>query len=305
MIDETLFIVTADHGGINKTHGGLHDTEKYVMFAAAGKNVTNTEIEDMYIRDTSAVVLHALGIEMPKTYTALIPTGIFADVKAGERFEYHDPTLPRYHLPEETPDEGSDGYVTNYVDNELLVYMPFDGTAEDVMGREVRENGKLTYEDGYFGKGIRIDDGYLNIEDFNFGTGSYTISMWVKSSTPTNGHSPILTNKRMSSGQNGFVFAIGRYASVERQDHYCYLNASRNSQPVEIKQNMPSDYIYGWMHVLLVLDRENGQLSLTYDFGAPITVDMTSAIAEAATVTADAPITHSRIFRSESYAESR
>ena len=277
MADDTLFILTSDHGGINKTHGGLNDTEKYSLFAVAGKNVTNTTPEDVYIRDTSAVVLHALGIEMPRTYTAQVPTGIFADMTAsGERFEYHDPDQPRYHLPEPTPTEGTDGYVTGFTDHELITYLPFDGDTEDVLGRNVIENGKLTYVDGYFGKGIQLEDGYLNIEDFNLGTGSYTISMWVKNSTPTNGYSPIITNKAMSSSQDGFVYAVGRYASVEAQDHYALLNVAKGGHSVSIKENFPKDYIYGWMHVTLVLDRENGLLRLAYDFGEFITVDLPS-----------------------------
>ena len=267
MIEDTLFIVTSDHGGINKTHGGLHDCEKYAMFAVAGKNVTNTEIEDMYIRDTSAVVLHALGIKMPETYTARVPSGIFPDVKAEKRREYHDPDLPRYRLPEPTPSENSGKYITDFVNKRLLIYLPFDGDTKDVLGREVIEHGKITYEDGYFGKGIQLEDGYLNIKDFKLGAGSYTISMWVKSATPTNGYSPMITNKPMSSEADGFVYANGRYASVERQDHYGYLNVAKDGQYASVKNNMPKSYIHGWLHVTVILDRESGEIRLAYDFG--------------------------------------
>ena len=30
---------------------------------------------------------------------------------------------------------------------------------------------------------------------------------------------------------------------------------------------MPKSYIYGWMHVTIILDRENGEIRLAYDFG--------------------------------------
>ena len=278
MADDTLFIVTADHGGINKTHGGLNDCEKYCLFAVAGKNVTNTEILDMNIRDTSAVVLHALGVDMPKTYASRVPSGIFGDVTAGERFEYHDEDSPRYRLSEPTPVSGTDGYVDNFVNNDLLLYLPFDGTSDEMLGREVDEFGTLTYEDGYYGQGIRLDDGYLNINDFSFGTGSYTISFFAKSSTPTNGFSPIITNKRASTGYDGFMLAVGRYASVEGYDHYVLLNAAKSGSSVKIQENMPSDYIYGWMHVTVIIDRDNGLLKLSYDFGDFITVDLPSTL---------------------------
>lgn len=86
--DETLFIVIADHGGTNPGnggggHGGWTDGEKYVTFAATGKGVNNTEIEDMNIRDLAAIVLYAFGIAAPdfdeNGWTAQIPVGMFDD----------------------------------------------------------------------------------------------------------------------------------------------------------------------------------------------------------------------------------
>ena len=89
-LGETLFIVTADHGGSGKTHGGLTDEEKYVMFAATGKTVQSGKIGDMEIRDIAAIVLHALGYEKPTTWTARVPSGLFKGVVAGERPVYID-----------------------------------------------------------------------------------------------------------------------------------------------------------------------------------------------------------------------
>lgn len=89
IIDETLFIVIADHGGKNHEngqgggHGGWSDTEKYVTFAAAGKGIKNGIIEEMNIRDLAAIVLYASGIEAPEFdeagWTSQIPEGVFAD----------------------------------------------------------------------------------------------------------------------------------------------------------------------------------------------------------------------------------
>lgn len=88
IIDETLFIVIADHGGTNPgtgkgSHGGWTDEEKYVTFAATGKGVNHTDIEEMNIRDLAAIVLYALGIERPEIdelgWTAQIPAGMFDD----------------------------------------------------------------------------------------------------------------------------------------------------------------------------------------------------------------------------------
>ena len=88
MIDETLFIVIADHGGTNPgngggSHGGWTDAEKYVTFAASGNGVNRTEIGEMNIRDLSAIILYAFGIDIPvfdeKGWTSQIPEGIFED----------------------------------------------------------------------------------------------------------------------------------------------------------------------------------------------------------------------------------
>ena len=89
ILDDTLFIVIADHGGTNDEdgrghHGGWTDEEKYVTFAMTGEGVKHTEIQEMNIRDLSAIVLYALGIAMPDFdeggWTAQIPEGIFEDI---------------------------------------------------------------------------------------------------------------------------------------------------------------------------------------------------------------------------------
>lgn len=97
IIDETLFIVIADHGGTNPGdgsgggHGGWTDGEKYVTFAATGKGVNCTVIDEMNIRDLAAIVLYAFGIDAPefdeKGWTSQIPEGVFAN---GSFPEYRD-----------------------------------------------------------------------------------------------------------------------------------------------------------------------------------------------------------------------
>ena len=89
MMEDTLFIVIADHGGTNPgngergSHGGWTDGEKYVTFAVMGKGVAHTAVKEMNIRDLAAIVLYAFGIEAPEFaesgWTSQIPEGIFTD----------------------------------------------------------------------------------------------------------------------------------------------------------------------------------------------------------------------------------
>lgn len=94
IIDDTLFIVIADHGGTNPgdgtgSHGGWTDGEKYVTLALCGKTVKHGEIGMANVRDLSAIVLYALGIISPEFdesgWTSQVPEGIF-----------DDPTVPLY-----------------------------------------------------------------------------------------------------------------------------------------------------------------------------------------------------------------
>jgi predicted AlkP superfamily pyrophosphatase or phosphodiesterase len=90
MLEDTLFIVLADHGGTPAgNHGGWTDAEKLVTFAIAGKDVQHVKIEEVNVRDLAAIVLYAFGIEVPAVdeqgWTAQVPEGV-----------WNDPSLPAY-----------------------------------------------------------------------------------------------------------------------------------------------------------------------------------------------------------------
>lgn len=85
--DDTLLILTGDHGGryhgedIPSDHGGWTEDERYVTFAARGKTVREGCPENANIRDLPAVVLYALGIDLPEFdiegWTSQVPVGMF------------------------------------------------------------------------------------------------------------------------------------------------------------------------------------------------------------------------------------
>ena len=87
VLDDTLFIVTSDHGGTHSiakdgtssgTHGGNSDREMKVFFGAVGKGVKNTVLKSARIQDIPAIVCYALGIRGNiGEWESIIPEGLF------------------------------------------------------------------------------------------------------------------------------------------------------------------------------------------------------------------------------------
>ena len=273
ILNDTLFIVTADHGGNGTNHGGLTDTEKYVMFAAAGKTVqSGSTIEDMEIRDTASIVLHALGYENPKSWTSRVPSGLFNGVIAGERPV--DYGFGRHHINEATPEAGSGDYITNYItDHKLQTYLTVDGSATDTQGGVVTENGTIAYVDnGYFGQGVQLNRGYLSIKNFAPGTDSFTVAFWINTQGVGSNQDPcIIANKNWQSGKNqGLAVAL---TSGEVR-----LNFGDGYNRVDCNLSLPSDYKEGWMHIMIIVDRTNNTLSLVIDLKTIKTVSLTGSL---------------------------
>ena len=262
ILDDTLFIVTADHGGKGNSHGGLTDAEKYVMWAAAGKTVTPGEIRDMEIRDTAAVVLWALGLSdrQPETWTARVPSGLFEGVEAGERPVYELEYLTEHRTRESvpTPDEGS--RAPDLFGDRVLCYLPFDGDPDPAAGELTSEQkGKLYYVDGFFGNGAQFDDGSVSLSGWMPGMESFTVGMWLKtggvSSDPC-----LFSDKNWASGSNpGFVLSL--------RDTDIKFNLGDGSSRMDSEFLLPMDFRDGWVYAVLAVDRESEEIRFSYDFG--------------------------------------
>ena len=89
LLDDALFIVTADHGHTTVGgHGGITMRETNVTVAAAGKTVVKGGKfdSDTRNRDIAAMTLYALGYEMPEEdFTARIPDDLFEGVDGEAR----------------------------------------------------------------------------------------------------------------------------------------------------------------------------------------------------------------------------
>ena len=86
LLEDTLFLVTADHGHtISGGHGGITMRETNVTLAAKGKTVVAGGTMDQITRnrDLAAIALYALGLDRPDHMTARLPANLFTGV-AGE-----------------------------------------------------------------------------------------------------------------------------------------------------------------------------------------------------------------------------
>ncbi len=266
ILENTLFIVTADHGGTpGGSHGGVSDAEKYVMYAAVGKTIAQGEIGEMEIRDNAAILAHAFGYAQPDSWTARIPDGVFKGISAGERPVYEISYLypHRMHTAQPTP--------TNIPPiSDARVYLSFDGTIDDARGNRTEKHGKLYFVDGYFGSGIRLDDGYVTLPDIHLGTQSFSAAFWLKAGMVA-GDPVIFGNKDWHSGVNpGFVLAISG-SSLQ-------FNLGNGVHRMDLAAPLPIDFRDGWVHVTLVVDREKSEIRLAYDCGVPYTAKIPEAL---------------------------
>lgn len=272
IINETLFIVTATHGGFGKSHGGWSDAEKYVMLAAAGKTVKNGgAVQDAEIRDTAAIVIHALGYgdRQSKTWTARVPGDLFVGVAASERPVYVNTESGRYHETVPTPTKGSGQHVTDFVDKSLSVYLPFDGNIADQCNNATTSNGALAFtEKGYYGGAVRLNDGYVTLSDYALKNESFTLAFWIR--TQGSGTDPcIVSNANWRDGTNsGFSLALRKTSLIR-------FNMGIDQRDRRVADaSLPSDFGEGWMHVSVAVDRENNEVRISYDFKAPVVVSL-------------------------------
>jgi len=72
--EDTLFIVSADHGGNRRHgHGGRSRNEKLIFIGCAGKEVKPGAFAKMNVRDIPAIAAAALGLEAPAAWTGKVP----------------------------------------------------------------------------------------------------------------------------------------------------------------------------------------------------------------------------------------
>lgn len=71
IMDDTVVVVTADHGGINKDHGGITLMEMETPFIVYGNGIKKgNKVTDVMMQyDVAATIANILGIEPPQAWT--------------------------------------------------------------------------------------------------------------------------------------------------------------------------------------------------------------------------------------------
>ena len=257
MKDNTLFIVTADHGGTcNETetggsHGGWTDAEKYVFFGAAGAGVNKNDALNIRLIDTAAIVTYAMNAKGNPVWDSYVPKGLFTDF-----MDAPYKTLLAEKTTAVTPTEEDANYIANFVDTEKLEAAIFfdDGKNTDLMGNITAENvGTVYYTDGYYGHGVELSsDGYIAAEDLTFGTESFSIGLWVNRSK-IYGDPALYGNQAWQNSRNtGFTFPM-RNAGLDANMAFSNLDSAVR---IRLKTNYAEENYGKWVHTLLVVDRE-------------------------------------------------
>ena len=257
VLDETLFIVTADHGGSGSGHGGSDDNNVLSMFAARGNTVVNGgAIGDMENRDVAAIVTYALGLENPAGWTARVPSGLFEGVTAQDRPipMNNNQSSERYHVTT-SPASALDSSLAS----KLYLWLPLDGDVTNGQSKTTTQHDILYFSDnGYYDGCVAFDDGYVSVSNYNPGTSDFSVSFWINT-FGTTADPAILSNKNWASGANqGWILAL--------QGSNIKFNVGNGSSRRDVTFNLPSDYSDGWMHVILTVNHSANEIKLYYDF---------------------------------------
>ena len=190
LFEDTLFLLTADHGGYNNGHGGWTDDEKYVYLGVAGKTVKKGKIGESCIRDIPAIVLHALGITAPafskEGYAAQLPLGIFEDAGVENRIKLYEQGERFAGDPKQQPLCGSVQYIGNFIDEDKIrFWQTFEDGVDDVTRNctVTTERGFVkTYHGGLIGKYGELGSGTLKIDGLKLSS-VFTVAFWYKTTT--------------------------------------------------------------------------------------------------------------------------
>ncbi len=266
IIDDTLFIVIADHGGFERSHGGYSDGEKYIFFGARGKGIKKSTVEYMRTVDLYATVLYAFGIDVPeydiKGFCSQVPKGIFPEYD-GEYVKIEGKPYNPDMMP--TPDYNSPKGLSAFIPEERTkLALFFDNNTIDATGKNEVTSTVGTvkyYSDGVRGARVELGtNGHFVIDGFSLGSGSFTAALWIKIDRDLIDEPAVFANKNWSGRRcsRGVLLAL-RCSNTA-------LNIGCGDDDFDFVTPFPPEISTGWIHAIFVIDKENRKVQTYYNF---------------------------------------
>lgn len=266
ILDDTLFIAIADHGGFERSHGGYSDTEKYIFFGARGKGIRKSEVKYMRTVDLYAIVLYAFGIDIPrynlKGFCSQVPIGIFPEFDGKyEKIEgkpYTPKTMP-------TPDYDSPTGLSAFIPkSKTKLALFFDNNTDDATEKNDVTSTVGTvkyYSDGVRGARVELGtNGHFVIDGFKFGSDSFTIALWIKIDRDLVDEPAVFANKNWSGNRRsrGVLLAL-RCSNTA-------FNLGNGEENFDFVTPFPPEISTGWVHSIFVVDKKNRKVQTYYNF---------------------------------------
>ena len=274
--DDTLFIVTADHGGtIKHNHGGWTDGEKHVFLGVRGKTVMrNSQIGEVCLRDYPEIVLYALGITPPKFdpkgYAAQMPLGIFEECGVKNRDPVYGPVKTYESLPEKQ--KGEKGYITDYIPKEQIGFrLGFEEVEDNYTdpdgGKQVTlENGIIKrYPNGVRGFSGELGYGNLRVSGLSH-SDKFSFSIWFRSNVEYDDLLYVITSEQPGSGKPFFeIYTRNDWMELtiyngDRSYEYTYI--IREKEPAAGTQ---------WQNFIFTIDLKNETVTSVQNFDNAVT----------------------------------
>ena len=267
ILDDTLFIVIADHGGIRTGHGGYTDEEKYVFFGITGKGVTDMTMENAATVDVAATVLLALGADVP----ARDPFGFSSQVPAGV-FPWYE---PGYYMPAATEKkvenrpspalDAENGLTAFFEKDKIALAMFFDNSLKDETGNCAFTQHDVVkfYSNGVNGGCAEMGNiGCAATTDLpDIGKESFTLGVWLYADRSIPEHCVVCGNRDWwwkNRNNNGFTLVF--------QNNDTLFSLGTGTEHDNVITPLPESLAKGWIHTLFAVDKENNELRVWYDF---------------------------------------
>ena len=82
LLDDTLLIFVTDHGETKGGHGGNSKEESSAVLGVRGHSVNKMNFDsNTRNRDVAAIVLYALGIDIPNHFVSKVPNNLFGEAR--------------------------------------------------------------------------------------------------------------------------------------------------------------------------------------------------------------------------------